>query len=154
MVYSFRDFERPVSANIIGHQIETLQERDGFVTKESLLNSARAESSPIHSCFEWDDKKAGERYRLHQAGQIIMNITVVHEDLEQKPVTRAFVNIQAESPKAVGQYIDINTAMSKDEFRATVLSNAIRELSVFRKKYATLSELSGVFAEISKLGVE
>jgi hypothetical protein len=41
--------------------------------------------------------------------------------------------------------------MSIPETRESVLMDAIRELNAFKRKFNTLKELAGVFAEIEKL---
>lgn len=42
-----------------------------------VVESARPEDSPLHGEFEWNDKKAGHEYRLHQARKLIRAVVVV-----------------------------------------------------------------------------
>lgn len=46
------------------------------VKPEEIVDKARDESTELHKCFEWDDTKAAERYRLHQARQIVCHLVV------------------------------------------------------------------------------
>lgn len=47
------------------------------LTPESVVKAASSPRHPLHPCFEWDDEKAGEQYRLHQARNLIRCVQVV-----------------------------------------------------------------------------
>lgn len=145
-----------VKAEIAGKTMEKIEDRDGAVTKEALLEEARPEDSPMHPAFEWDDGVAAEKYRLEQARYIIADIVVmvekVGDDDEMKSIP-AYVNVVAGKNNPAG-YRRIDVAMHDEVMRDAVLQNALAELKQFRKKYATLKELDGVFNEIKKLEKE
>ena len=104
----------------------------------------------MHKLFEWDDKKAAEQHRLHQANMIINSLRVtIIENEEAEPVTvSAFVNTSKRKGKT---YIHIVRAMEDNDTRTEVLNDALRELSWFREKYKNLSELSGIIKAIDSL---
>lgn len=57
---------------VVGPELERIyKEQGGQLTPNALVTSARAEDSPLHSYFEWDDSIAGEKYREWQARQLI-----------------------------------------------------------------------------------
>ena len=56
-----------VDANTVGKTLEQIEADTGSVTKEKLLDASRAEDSPTHALFEWNNEIAGEKYRLEQA---------------------------------------------------------------------------------------
>lgn len=141
-----------VSANIVGAEMEKIEQRDGEVTSRSLLEAGRPEDSPIHSLFEWNDGKAAELYRLKQATDVITHITVIVPEENQKPY-RAYVNIVEEKEgeqKQTGRFINIQTAMENPETRRIVLDAALAEMRRFSAKYAKYKELSEVFEAIDK----
>ena len=117
---------------------------------DSFLESnkkAKPKESVIHSCFEWDDRDAAEKYRLQQAGELIRNIVTVcvKKDDEAKVEVRAFVNIKSEDERG---YKEITAVVSKQDDYAYLLNCAKRELEAFEKKYAVLQELCAVFQAI------
>lgn len=62
--------------------IESIVRLKGGCTTEDLLDAARDPDSPAHAAFEWDDSKAAEEFRKHQARRHI-RFTVI--SVEKKP---------------------------------------------------------------------
>lgn len=63
---------------------------------------------------------------------------------------RAFVSLPSDRGTGVG-YRHITRVLSVAAQREEMLATALAELHTFRKRYADLSELAGVFEEIEKL---
>lgn len=141
-----------VKAQIAGEEIDRIQQRDGVVTKETLLDESRPEEAPLHPAFEWDDTKAAEKYRLTQAKSIINDIVVevIRTGEDEPKKVPAFVNV-VKGLQNNAQYLSVDVAMSDEDHRKAVLENAKSEFNAFKRKYSNLTELAGVFAEIDKL---
>lgn len=138
-----------VPAQQAGEYLAELENEKGTLTPELILNESRDENAVLHSCFEWDDEKAAEGYRLYQAGRILRNITVVIERENTPPQNiRAFVNVSDNSKHETGKFISLNVAMQNDDYRAQILKNALYELQTFKNKYSAYAELGKVFAAI------
>lgn len=148
MVYKWRGYNYGVKAQIVGEEIEKIEQEQGSVTAQAIVNAARSEENPMHSLFEWDDHIAAEKFRCDTAGRIL-SCLVVTSEIEEP--TRAFVNIVEVAHSNKGVYANIKSAMENNETREIVLKNAIAELMAIRSKYSNLSELAGVFTEIDKL---
>ena len=150
-VYAWK-FGMKVPAQKAGECLEELESKHGALTPEIVLEESRDEKATLHPCFEWDNEKAAEGYRLYQAGQLLRNITIVIErDETPKQITRAFVNISDNSAKEKGNFVSLSVAMSNDEYKAQVLKNARYELQTFKNKYAQYKELKKIFAAIDEL---
>ncbi len=69
-------------------EIKALEDRRGRLTPQEVVEAARAEASAIHGCFEWDDGKAAEAYRIEQARELIrrVKIEIVVEERSMKIV--------------------------------------------------------------------
>ena len=82
-----------VDANDVGKEFEKLGDN---LTPETVLNVARDENNVMHSMFEWNDEIAGEKYRKHQAAQMIcsLRVEIIKDDKPTKKV-RAFVTTKA-----------------------------------------------------------
>lgn len=70
----------PIEADVVGEELERIRLKTGRLTPDVVVKEARLKKSPIHAAFEWDDTLAGEKYRLHQARNIIRAVRVVTED--------------------------------------------------------------------------
>ncbi len=149
MVYKWSGYNYSADASEVGAEIEEIERKNGTVTTSAVVDAARNEKSVMHNLFEWNDTVAGEKYREHQARQILHALVVIPETNNQ---TRAFVNVvYGSQPGQTGKYVNLNTATHDPEMMVIILSNAIRELEAIQQKYSTLKELAGVFAEINKL---
>ena len=155
-----------VSAEVAGAVMEQIEETQGVLTKENFLEASRAEDSPTHNLFEWDNDKAAEKYRLTQSGRYIANMRVTIETEQREAVStsvtfgeqkeddrsntvRAFMSISKDrTDRAV--YINHEKAMSDEKLRATVLEHAAQELEIFQKKYERYVELAKVFSAIDE----
>lgn len=150
MVYQWKpNVVVPVTAQIVGEELEKIRvAHNDRLTQEDVVTSAKSDESPLHPAFEWDDAKAGHRWRIEQASYLIRSITVmVESEDETKTPIRAFVNVERDADRS---YTSTAHAMSDVELRAQVLARAMKELQAWRLRYNELAELARVFAEIDK----
>ena len=139
-----------VRAEVVGAVFEELEEEFGDVTAENFLDVSRPEESPTHRMFEWDDDRAAENYRLHQARTIIndLRIEVVTEDKSLK--IPAYVNVVRKTD-GTARYQNAPKAFETAETREIVLERAKRELEIFSVKYERYVEFAGVIAAIREV---
>lgn len=131
-----------VDAQTAGEEFERICEKNGRLDPADVVEESRQESAPLHKCFEWRDDVAAEMYRKTQASQMIRAITTVVESPNEGPVeVRAFVNTG-------DKYAPIVTVLKSEDSTAYMLKCARSELQSFKRKYATLAELSGVIKSI------
>lgn len=132
-----------VPAQVVGELCEQLQNSAAGLSPRTLLDASRQPSDPLHGEFEWDDTKAAENYRLHQAAGIIRNIVIVtaeeNGDVKQD---RGFVSI----PGGTSNYVTLDSAFHNDEWKAHLLEQARLDMITFLGKYRRLQELAGVNA--------
>ena len=139
-----------ISAQEAGAEIDSCRNGNGFITPEAVVEKAKPETSVIHGCFEWDDRNAAERYRLHQAGELIRNIVTVAITDNDRPSTpvRAFVNIKGEAERG---YKSIASVIRDPGEYGYMLECAKNELRAFTQKYASLEELRDVLVAIREV---
>jgi len=68
---------------VAGEEIERLYQQHETLTAPIVVDAARPAAAPLHPAFEWQDKVAGERWREHQARNLIRQIQVVHPDQDE-----------------------------------------------------------------------
>lgn len=146
MVYSWKlPGLYAVSAQAAGEELQRIYTERGRMDAQDIVEESRPESAPLHPCFEWDDAVAAEKYRCHQARQIVCSIIVQQDAGEAEPVTvRAFVNVEE-------TYRPISVVVNSEEQMDELLTTALSELKSFERKYATLSKLRPVFEAIKTL---
>lgn len=148
MVYSWKNFNYSVDANVVGKEFEKIEKKYGALTNENVLKSAESEKSPIHNIFEWDDALAAHNYRLQQATKLICNLTCEVEKDEEIREVRAYFDV-SEGKK--GTFINVDSAFKNVDTREIVLKRAYAELKAFENKYRELTELSELFNAIDDL---
>lgn len=157
--YKYRGgYNSKVSAEIAGPVCQKLHEAK-ILTPENLVNEARAETSPLHSAFEWNDTVAAEKYRCEQARLMIANIVWVESDIqterhvklvekdEEPSFTdeRAFVSTGEQNHR----YVPIAVALTNEEWRANLLKAAVRDMNAFVTKYHRLTELANIIQDMN-----
>ena len=152
--YEYRATRYAVPAQQAGEYMEELREKHGDLNKYILLDSSRAEDALLHNCFEWDDTKAAESYRLNQAQIFITNMSCVMVENEDAKPMRAFINVADQAHAEKGSFMPIMAALSEDKHRKIVLKNALNELKAFRHKYSQLTELAKVLSVIEETEAE
>jgi len=151
-----------VDANTVGKTLERIEADTGSVTKEKLLDASRAEDSPTHNLFEWNDAIAGEKYRLEQARMAITHLRVEVVEGETEPQTftptivekvpkkvRAFTATDySQGATKLANFMSTDTALANEEYRRTIIKNALGEFERTKDKYSFLSELAALYEAI------
>lgn len=143
MVYSVKkkyqwcdDFHKSVDPDVVGAVLEDIEHSDGEVTPAAFLDRSRAEDSPTHSLFEWNDSKAAEKYRIEQSRQVIKSLRVIYVDHSgEKVPVRAFV--RASNNASV--YENIYDALSDEVKKEIILKRLQDEVDslILRNKHIT-----------------
>jgi len=140
-----------VKAQAVGNEIEFLiKQNGGTIIPSTIVKAAQNNVSPLHPCFEWDDRKAAIAYREEQAQYILRQIVIVeNEDSDDPVIVRAFAHITTDDNE--GYYTTIKHATEEPELYENILEQAIAELKAAKEKYKTLDKLKDVWDAISKL---
>lgn len=82
---------RGVPVQIVSQELQTLAAaNDNDLTPAAVLEAARPADATLHPLFDWDNRKAGERWRLYQARTLIMRLTI-NDTRQFYPVREAVV---------------------------------------------------------------
>lgn len=113
------------------------------ITPDQIVDAARDASTELHKCFEWDNDVAAEKWRKHQARQLLCFLVIREE--EPKPDTvpvRVYYKIDD------GGYKHCERVFTRADEYQNLLQTALAELRAFKMKYARLQELSEILALI------
>lgn len=132
------------SAQDAGEMCEKLA-AEGRLTAKALLDANRPKEAPLHKAFEWNDRKAAEQYRLHQARHIISCIVRVDEETGKPEQVRAYFTLERKDP----QYYSTEVILADEDKSALLEKSALSELSAFQKKYMAIrAKLEPVYEAI------
>ena len=113
-------------------------------TPQQIVDKAKDKGTELNKCFTWDDKDAADKWRLHQARNIVCCLVIKRtEDQVDKPEIRFFHKNEPGSGYKPATYIFTHA----DE-HAKLLQAAYAELASFKKKYSNLQELSWLIEQI------
>lgn len=133
-------------------KIEAQRRKAGFtLTPDDLVEASRSRRSHLHSYFLWDDDQAAaEKWRHQRARHMIQWVKVTYEQRVDGRMRSITVRQFLHNPRD-GGYADTQSMLADEELRRLALSEARRDLSRFRSRYAHLSELSGLIQVIDEL---
>lgn len=137
----------PVSAETAGAELERIQNEYGSLNAKQIVDESREDTAPLHPCFEWDDRKAAEKYREDQARKIVNLLVVDGDTMNSAEPVRAYVHVG-------GSYKQTREVIQIKDARDEMLAKAMEELKWFKHKYSVLAELKPVISEIGKLTKE
>jgi hypothetical protein len=124
---------------------------DGVLTAEAVVEAARPESSPLHTAFTWDNDEAAEKWRLHQARNLILKINIETPVSNDQSITvRAWSSLTTDREEDGGGYRETIRVMRNGDQRRQLLSDALAEMERFAEKYRALTELAEVFEAIKR----
>lgn len=117
------------------------KERDGLRPSE-VVEAAHAEDSPLHSEFEWNNKKASVEYRLIQARKLIRLAVVILDGGKED----RYVHIPATEPEAhaaesgEGVYRPISVVVQDEDWYARALGGLMVKLRAATEAAQELQE--------------
>jgi len=117
----------------------------GKLNPEDVVAESKSKNSVLHEIFEWDNKKAADKWRIQQARDLIRNIRFVTTNEEVSISGRFYVNVR-EEPGEIRKYIPVKRALLNETARKDLLQQAKADMEIFCNKYKELEELGKVKA--------
>jgi hypothetical protein len=118
--------------------LQSIYDQRGKLTPKLVVDEARDEEHPLHDRFEWDDAIGGEKWRLHQAHELITSVRVVYKDAGGRPQEmRQYHAIRKET----GYTYEPTEEVVQDEFTAQLLlADMEREWRALKKRFDQFKE--------------
>lgn len=126
------------------------------LTAETLLENSKDKDNIFHNLFEWDNKSAGEKWRLQQARLIINEIRVTIGERELYAFENIRVNINPESNQSNVLietnrfYEPIIEILNDEDKKKQLIDRALREINYWKQRNIQLNELRPIFKAIEK----
>jgi hypothetical protein len=153
MVYRFRSGTfnaKPAIAQAVGERLEALRvDAEGELAPADVVSDARRPDSPLHAFFEWNDRKAAIAHRATEADKLVRAVVVIVPDGDAPVPAFQRVVVDGEATPRFTRAAQQSFARTKD-LRADQLERALRELELFRRRFAQLDELGPVMRAIDE----
>ena len=112
------------------------------VTPHEIVEFAKNPNTELHKCFTWNNDLAAEKWRLHEARQIVCSLVIVesNSDRENDTQIRVFHKTDNEDGYKPLKFI----LQNKDEYKK-LLERCLYDLRNLKKKYQNLSEYQEIW---------
>ena len=137
-------------AKIYGKRIKELSSQNkDKITSKIVIEDAKKKSSPLHDAFEWNNSKAADKYRLHQAALLVGHIFEVY----------VYNNKKVERPMCYNFYkgekvrysMTAETIMKRTDLKQRMLAQALWEISSWQNRYNQYEDLIKIFNAIKNV---
>lgn len=112
----------------------------GKLTPKVVVDVARDPEHPLHTRFTWDDSVAGEKWRRHEASELIRSVRVTYRSNsgagDLREVRGWHSVVRADEPV----YEPVEDIVSDPMAMHLVLAAMKREWLTFKRKYEHLKE--------------
>ncbi len=119
-------------AQKIGEELSKIK----VLNPEKVIDKAKDPKSILNKYFEWDNTKAGEKFRLQQARNIVNHVIEIIVIKENPIEARAFFNVVAKSGE--NEYVSLTEAVTTPSYKKqllremeTILENLLRLIKLF-----------------------
>lgn len=147
--YSWKSAGFNADVQKVGEELEVLEKMTEISNKSVLEFAKKNKKSELNKCFEWDDKIAGEKYRLYQASNLISSISFI---IEEEPVKKQKIYFSIKSDeKETRKFKNIKDILEDDEDYKALIQKAKNELETCTNNYESLlkkEDLKDIIFEI------
>lgn len=111
------------------------------VSAEQIVEFARNPESELHKSFTWDDDVAAEKWRVHEARQVLCNLVIkkVNKENKKSEQIRLFHKIDG------GHYKPISLIIRNEGEYQSLLRQCNEALQALKRKYSSLSEYQEIW---------
>lgn len=122
------------------------------VKPHDIVKDASSPDSVYHSYFEWDDKKAGPKFRLQQARHLLQHLRVIYHDAEGKRVSvRKYLRVRLSTPadhELKTGYVPRVQVLKSAHLRVQVVDMARQMLESFKTRFRQFAEIEATFPHV------
>lgn len=131
-------------------RIRELENENGELTTDVVIEDARDQNSPLHNYFDWNDVEAADKWRKEQARRLIRSVRLVIHETETTVRQVAYVRDPDKSNKEEGYVSTFYLRTDKERSREALLYELQRAESALSRAY-DVSYVLGLSGEIETL---
>lgn len=130
--------------------IAKLEDNEGRITPERLVESATPEDDPAHDLFEWDDAKAGQQHRLAQARQYLKKVEFIRHIGTTEVKTVKYVRDPDRQPREQG-YRALDKIQTDEDAAHAMLADEFARARAVLTRARKLAQVIGMESEVARL---
>lgn len=139
---------------VVERELGRMLKKEGTITPQGVVDSARDPKSPLHAEFIWDDAKAAQRQRLARAYELIRLTKYIYavKDESQKPAKTIQVHVRKFVPEKSGtrRFEDRRTVLSAKQQRASFVQQKRGELAGWAASVPDVKEFDEIRGQIER----
>lgn len=143
-------------ANTASKVFKSIKKKRGGITPQLLVIESKKKDAPFHNCFEWDDSKGAEKYRIVQACEILRCIKLEiepDEEHEESRTVRALIAPSSIEREDSTSYATIEEVRNDEELNAAYMRQLKRELDAVKNKIKSYKIFSAVVEAIEAIKI-
>lgn len=134
----------------IRQAIDALRDKNGRITAEQVVRAARPKSHPLHSEFEWDDKRAAAAHRIDRANELIRYVTVVTVEKAVTVVTPYYVRDPTKKGNEPGMVAITSAILNRKNAEKVMMAELDRCESAIRRARSVVGQLDKTHKGLSQ----
>jgi hypothetical protein len=135
----------------IESELRALEDRNGRIQPQRVVDAARPRNHPLHPYFEWDNKVAGENWRLAQARALIRTVRFEVIINETPLMTVRYLRDPDRDAKDAGYRSIVQIRNEEETARAAVVAEMSHVAAAVRRAKLVAASL-GLTAKIAAIG--
>ena len=121
-------------------QLQAVHDDSGRLTPQIVVDAARPVEHPLHERFEWNDKLAGEAYRLDQARRLIRSVRVTYREADEKEAARTVRAYHSVRDEDGTSYRPLEEVQESPLLTKLLLQDMEREWKQLMRRYGHFEE--------------
>jgi len=110
-----------------------------------IVEKAKNSKTELFKCFEWNNKKCGEKFRLDQARQLIRSIIIIPE--KENIEIRAYESIIYNEKKC---YVPTEIIIKDEDLYLQLVNGIIKSIKEFERKLKSYEYLNKNVKKLSE----
>jgi len=138
-----------IAGDVVRDVLVKLEDENGCLTPELLVEKAAKANHPLHDCFEWDDSAAAKSWRIEQARALIRSVRLVVTIDKVEFSTVRYVRDPRVSSEEQG-YVGIPSALQDADLAQQIIRQEFSRAEAALQRAEDVAKALGVEHVIAK----
>lgn len=128
----------------VGETLHKIKRTHGNLSPRLVIEAARPAGSALHRYFDWDNKKAAEKWRIVQARDLIASVVTVEVKNRKVLPVRSFISVGK-------SYEPVFAVLSDERLRQMALQDLQNSIAQLEEKIRTFRDLRDVLQALRRV---
>ena len=127
-----------------------LEQDNGHLDPNDVIEAAKSPGSPLHSYFEWDDSTAAAKYRLDQARALIRSVKI-EVTIHDVPLSCVGYVRDPEADADIAGYRNVVKLRSEEDAARAVIMDEMKRVSAAISRAKAVAAVLGMADDVAKI---